>query len=272
MLKSKKLIFGSFSIFLGIIFFCGLIFTIQAENGDDAKATADITKSEVYWIGIQAVPVPEIFLSHFGATEESGGLMIVERVVPDAPADKAGVKRGDIFLKFGDKEIHSLPNLIEQVTKVKETATELEIIRNGEKTTITVTPVPRPDISEIPSLQEMPQIPPFRQRMPFNVLPDGNDPQLMLRQMEELFKQLQEGNDADGQFMPPNIPQNFQQPGLNSGKQLSVVTQTLNGKTTIKVTQVLKDGDNAEMRTWEVESLDELPDEIREEVQSLFGQ
>ena len=94
----------------------------------------------------------------------------------------------------------------------------------------------------------------------------------MLRQMEELFQQLQEGNDDDGQFMPPNLPQNFQQPGLNPGKQLSIAMQTLNGKTTIKMTQVLKDGDNAEIKTWEVESLDELPDEIRDEVQALFGQ
>jgi hypothetical protein len=42
------------------------------------------------------------------------------------------------------------------------------------------------------------------------------------------------------------------------------------GKSTIKVTRVLKNGDDTEQSTWEVESIDELPEEIRLEIKMLL--
>ena len=272
MLKSQKQIITQWTLFLGIVFlFCSLL-TIQAENADDTKSKIETPQSETYWIGVQVVPVPEIFLSHFGVNDESEGLIVVDSVIPDGPANTAGVKRGDIFLKFGDKEIHSLSDLVEQIANVKGTATTLEMIRNGTKSTLTVTPVPRPNSSGISNRQEAVRIPALGRDLPLNVFPDNRHPQLMLRQMEDFFRQMQADNDFGDMFFQPSIPQGVLQQQVNTGKQLSVAVQTQNGKTTIKVTQVLKDGDNTEKKTWEVESVDELPEDIRGEVKMLLGQ
>ncbi len=253
----------------------------EATKTEAAKSEAtesEATESEAvptgFWIGVQVVPVPELFLSHFGVKDETGSLVAVDRVLPDGPAAKAGVKRGDIVLKFGDKEIRSLPDLIEQVSKAKETATNLEVVRDGAKTTLSVTPVPRPDdVQNVPgilNLREMPRMPHLGHRLPPNAFQGGQDPQQMMRQMEEFFRQLQGGADSDDLLIMPPTAQ--QQKDADNGKQLSVATLTdQSGKTTIKVTQVLKDGEKTDKKTWEVEKVDELPQEIQAEVNMLLG-
>ena len=268
MFKSKNLVVGGFSLFLGAAFLFYPVFASQAEDVKEAKEVEAIPA--VYWIGVQIVPVPELFLSHFGESGESEGLIAVDRVIPDGPAAQADVKRGDVIRKFGGKEIHALPDLVEAVSKAKETATELEVFRAGTKKTLTVTPVPRPeDFRNIPgllNLREMQQMPLQGRRLPPNAFP-GRDPQQVMRQMEEFFRQLQGGDDGDDLILVPNIPQRK----ADTGKQLSVATQTQDGKTTIKVTQTLKDGDKTEKKTWEVENVDELPEEIRTDVNMLLG-
>jgi hypothetical protein len=75
------------------------------------------------------------------------------------------------------------------------------------------------------------------------------------------------GDDGDEPILAPNAGGRK----IDTGKQLSVVTQTQDGKTTIKVTAVLKDGENSEKKTWEVENVDELPEDIRGDVNLLLG-
>ena len=274
MLKSKTLFIGGLTLFLGAVFFLCPIFVSQAEDAKEAKEVQEakevVEVPTVYWIGVQIVPVPEIFLSHFGEGGESKGLIAVDRVVPDSPAAKADVKRGDVIRKFGGREIHTLPDLVEAVSKAKEAATELQVIRDGAKKTLSVAPVPRPeDFRNIPgllNLREMQQMPLQGHRLPPHAFP-GRDPQQVMRQMEEFFRQLQGGDDGDDLILVPNVPQQK----VDTGKQLSVVTQTQDGKTTIKVTQTLKDGDKTEKKTWEVENADELPEEIRPDVKMLLG-
>ena len=265
MLNLKNLVVGGLTVVLGIAFLFPPAFVVQAEDAVEVEAVPT-----VYWIGVQIVPVPELFLSHFGVSGESEGLIAVERVIPDGPAAKAEVRRGDVIRKFGDKEIHTLPDLVEAVSKAGETATELELFRDGAKKTLTVTPVPRPeDIRHLPgilNLREMPQMPLQGRRLPPNAFP-GRDPQQVMRQMEEFFRQLQGGDDGDDLLLVPNVPQRK----IDAGKQLSVVTQTQDGKTTIKVTQTLKEGDATEKKTWEVENVDELPEEIRADVKMILG-
>jgi len=271
MLKSKTLFVGGLTLFLGAAFFLCPVFVSQAEEAKEAQEAKEVEEvPTVYWIGVQVVPVPELFLSHFGESAESEGLIAVDRVVPDSPAAKADVKRGDVIRKFGGKEIRTLPDLVEAVSKAKEAATELEVFREGTKKLLSVTPVPRPeDLRNIPgilNLREMQQMPLQGRRLPPNAFP-GRDPQQVMRQMEEFFRQLQGGDDGDDLIHVPNVPQRK----VDAGKQLSVVTQTQDGKTTIKVTQTLKDGDKTEKKTWEVENVDELPEEIRADAKMLLG-
>src|SRR5262249_28543431 len=51
-------------------------------------------------------------------SEESDRAVISE-VVPESPAEKAGVKVGDVILKFNDQPIREFQDLVEQVGKKK---------------------------------------------------------------------------------------------------------------------------------------------------------
>ena len=276
MFKSKSLFVGGFALLFAIVIVSSWLSAAPLRTAQDRMDA--LQEPAVYWIGVQVAPVPQLFLSHVGVDEESGSRIAVERVMPDSPAAKAEVKRGDILIKFGDEEIHSLSDLIEQVSKVKATATELEIIRGGTKTTLTITPTLRPVVPrqqpnvfdlrerEVPQMR-LPQVPQLGHPLPMDVFQD-RDPLSMMRQMEDFFRRMQGGNDGNDFFMMPNMQQRI----ADTGKQISVVMQTdQSGKSSVKVTQVLKNGEDTEQSTWEVENIDELPEEIRADVRMLLG-
>jgi len=61
------------------------------------------------------------------------GALITE-VMPDSPAEKAEMERGDIILGFGEKAINSVEELVGEIQKRKigEKARVL-LLRDGEK-------------------------------------------------------------------------------------------------------------------------------------------
>lgn len=271
-------------------------------NEQNRNESLPVYAPSSYWIGVRVVPVPDILLSHFGIKDSNTGLIVVEQVVENSPASKSGLKRGDVILKYGDKSIQTLTDLVQEITVGKDSAQKLEIIRNGTKTELTITPEIRPAESVTlpghPAMQGFPQgmIPQgmlprgmFRGRMPQSgTAPDAavdpmtppdmklgrevwlgtKDPRQMMKEMEEYFRQMQGGNDADQLLLLPEVDKLAD----GSAKRLEVTSRTdKDGKTKIKVTQVYKSGDDTEEKTWEVESPDDLPEEIRNEVKTLFG-
>ena len=70
----------------------------------------------------------------------NNGGALVSQVVRGAPAEKAGIKQGDVITKAGDKAIHNGDDLVSAVqsSKVGDKLT-LTVSRNGSEQTITVT-------------------------------------------------------------------------------------------------------------------------------------
>lgn len=232
-----------------------------------------------FWIGVQVAPVPDIFLAHFGAKKENAGRVVVEQVVPDSPAAKAGLKRGDVILQFAGKEINTLHDLVGQVSEAKETTKQIQIIRDGTKVDLNITPVPRPIeqmvMQGIPfhgrAIMPQPLLPPPGMKLGPEIWIGPRDPQKMMREMEEYFRQMQGGNDSDQLLILPD-QDNPSVKTSSSGKQLSVSSITdKDGKTKIRVKQILKSGDSGDEKNWEVENIDDLPEEIRNEVKTLLG-
>lgn len=64
---------------------------------------------------------------------------IVMNVIPESPADKAGIEKGDVIVQYAGKDLEdeSLLNLIQR-SKIGEDV-EVVVIRNGESQTINVT-------------------------------------------------------------------------------------------------------------------------------------
>ncbi|MBI4204802.1 MAG: DegQ family serine endoprotease [Betaproteobacteria bacterium] len=93
-------------------------------------------------IGIQTVD--QALAKSFGLDQPAG--VVVNAVEQGSPADKAGLKPGDIVLKFGGKDVgrpNDLPTLVAETKP--GTRTELEIWRKGGRKTLTVTVGELPD-------------------------------------------------------------------------------------------------------------------------------
>jgi serine protease Do len=74
-------------------------------------------------------------------TASSKGLKVLE-VVPDSPADKAGLKKDDVIRQWGGKELKTIEDVRAAMPEPGEEAA-LEIERNGKRQTITVQ-LPKP--------------------------------------------------------------------------------------------------------------------------------
>lgn len=124
----------------------GAIVAGQEAPSDKAAARnpvgANPTATEnPYYLGVHPVPIDEVLK---GQLNLPGGL-VVDQIVPDSPAAQAGIKRGDILLRFGDRSLNSVQELLEAVTANGKSETSLTILRGGQEETLKVTPAERPE-------------------------------------------------------------------------------------------------------------------------------
>ena len=90
------------------------------------------------WLGVQIKPVSEEVAEILGL--DAGQGTQVERVMEGTPAEKAGLKAGDIVLSFDDTEIREARDLTRAVAGTPpDTASTIEILRKGERMTLDVT-------------------------------------------------------------------------------------------------------------------------------------
>lgn len=89
------------------------------------------------WLGVEIQQVTPDLAQSFGLNKPEGAL--VASVVEDGPAAAAGVKRGDIILKFNGLPVpdeHHLPEMVAQ-TPINKTV-PLEVLRNGKQVDLDV--------------------------------------------------------------------------------------------------------------------------------------
>ncbi len=129
--------------------FMGVSFAIPIEVAMDVvkqlKTTGKVTRG---WLGVYIQEITRELAESFGLKRPRGAL--VAQVLPNSPAEKAGVQVGDILLSFNGTPLsHSadLPPLVGRVGVGQQA--KLKLLRNGKEITLDVTIEALPDDEEI---------------------------------------------------------------------------------------------------------------------------
>ena len=65
--------------------------------------------------------------------------LAIQAVIPDSPADKAGIQEGDVIVKFGEKDVTGLEDVQRELSKLKADATvKIVVERDGEQISLDV--------------------------------------------------------------------------------------------------------------------------------------
>jgi serine protease Do len=96
------------------------------------------------WLGVQIQQIDEDIAGGLGLEQAKGALVV--SVVPDSPADSAGLRPGDVIVTFADEAIADIKDLTRQVAAVRpESKVELKVWRDGDTETLEVDLGENPD-------------------------------------------------------------------------------------------------------------------------------
>ncbi|GGE61164.1 Do family serine endopeptidase [Paenalcaligenes hominis] len=99
---------------------------------EQLKAHGRVTRGR---IGVQITDVSEEVAKALGLKDSKGAL--VSNVEENGPAAKAGIRNGDVILRFGDKDIKQMSDLPRIVGSVKPgTQVDVEVWRKGKTHTV----------------------------------------------------------------------------------------------------------------------------------------
>jgi len=101
----------------------------------DLKETGSVTRG---WLGVMIQKITPELEKSFGLNQSEGAL--VGDVIPDGPAAKAGVKRGDVITRFNNQdvlEMEDLPKIVAATTP--GLMVDVEVIRDSSRKTLHVT-------------------------------------------------------------------------------------------------------------------------------------
>jgi serine protease Do len=115
------------SVGIGFAVPSDLVQTIVADLRDDGRITRG-------WLGVQIKPMSEEIASVLGYDRPKGA--VIELVTRDSPADKAGLKSGDIILSFNDTAISELRDLTRAVASSQpDQPAQVTLMHKGETVT-----------------------------------------------------------------------------------------------------------------------------------------
>jgi membrane-associated protease RseP (regulator of RpoE activity) len=238
----------------GVLLSGALVQAQEAQRAERIVVIADKDeegKPGGYWLGVQCTPPSDALRAQLDLPEGHG--LVIEQVIPDSPAAKAGLEKHDVLLSAGGKALDEVGALSKIVSESEGKELALDLIRKGKKLTIQVTPGQRPKDQE------------------------GLFERLPMELDHEVIKWLQRFRQGaiDGQPGERLFGFDFARPGVIVGRIHADVLE-LPKNTTISIT---KTGDSPakitvrqDDKTYETteDKLDALPENVRGYVQRML--
>ena len=104
------------------------------------------------WLGVEIQGVNADMAQSLGLDGPKGA--IIAKVMDKGPAKPAGLKQGDVVLSVNGKAIHDAGDLSRRIANLgPDTEAKLELLRNGEKTTVSVKLAKRPAQEKVASAE-----------------------------------------------------------------------------------------------------------------------
>lgn len=90
------------------------------------------------WLGIHTAPVPAALRAQLDIAEEEG--LVVERLAPDSPAGRAGIRENDLLLSFNLTPVNSAEKLRAELAKSRPGEKALvDYLRKGQREKAAIT-------------------------------------------------------------------------------------------------------------------------------------
>ncbi|HET8775763.1 MAG TPA: PDZ domain-containing protein [Thermoanaerobaculia bacterium] len=143
------------------------------------------------YIGVSLVNLSPELRDHFGAPKDAG--VLVESVQDDSPADKAGIKVGDIVLSADGDDVKSSADLRTALREKKDgDSVRIEVLRGRSRQTLVATVKERetPRVFQLDELPGMMGTPEWRARIE-RLGGDCGDLQGRIKELETRLKDLE---------------------------------------------------------------------------------
>ena len=100
----------------------------------DLKERGTVTRG---WLGVMIQKITPELAKSFGLSQSEGAL--VGDVIPDGPAAKGGIKRGDVIVRFDGQQVKDMEDLPKIVAATRpNSVVDVEVIRDGSRMTLSV--------------------------------------------------------------------------------------------------------------------------------------
>jgi serine protease Do len=153
------------------------------------------------YLGVDLQEMNPDLASYFGTDPKSG--VLVTRIEDDSPAEKAGLRSGDVITGFNGKKVASPNDLRDALDDLKDgQEAKLTVLRHGKQQQIVAHPEKR-SMSDLPALRELRNLPEMGElREQLRDLPDRPE---VRESMRELREQLDSLKDQINRDLKPEI-------------------------------------------------------------------
>lgn len=130
---------------------------LARQIADQLISTGEVTRG---WLGVSIQPLNAELAKSFGLDRVTGAL--VTQVLPETPAERAGLRRGDVLLSFNGKPVRSVKEL--QLLVASSALGEevpVEVLREGTRLTLPVIIVARDERATAVSRPTAPDLSPW---------------------------------------------------------------------------------------------------------------